>query len=452
MYVPMFQIAVIGAGIAGLAAASRLREAGLEVTLFEASSRPGGVIETEQSGGFLVDYGPNTLMPRPPELERIIGALGIESERVWADASAAKRYIVRDGKPVAAPSSPAGFFSTRLLSAGARLRILKEPLIRKADAQEDESLAEFVRRRLGPEVLDYAVNPFVAGVFAGDPERLAVRHAFPRLHAFEREHGSLLRGGLHAMRAARKQRIGPRVRPRPFSFRNGMKTLTDALAATLGDSLRLDSPVQSISESVSGWRLSLQDGEEHEFSAVVVTAPLHRLPEMGMDVSALSRVEYPPVSVLALGFRREEVEHPLDGFGVLVPEKEPFSILGCLFSSSMFDGRAPAGHVLLTCFVGGSRAPELARQPADRLTAIALGDLRRLLGVRGEPVFRRHRFWERAIPQYTLGYGTVLERLAEIEHDMPGLHFAGNYRRGISTGEALASGREAAERLLAVLS
>ncbi len=222
-------IAVIGGGISGLAAAWRLQRLGASVTLFEATDRTGGVIRSTRREGFLVDEGPNTLVARSTVVTDTIGALGMEGERVAANDVADARYIVRNHALVRVPTSPSGLLTTPLLSAWAKLRLLREPFVRPHDG-DDEALAAFVRRRLGPEVLDYAVNPFVAGVYAGDPEHLSTRHAFPTLHTLEREHGSLLRGMLHRVRNRADAPSKPS--PHPFSFRDGMQTLPDAFAGT----------------------------------------------------------------------------------------------------------------------------------------------------------------------------------------------------------------------------
>lgn len=445
---PLPSTAIIGGGVAGLAAAFRLRQQGLDVTLFEAADRAGGVIRSVRKEGFLVDVGPNTLVPRAETLEQAIGQLNLEGDRVRASPAVSKRFVVRDGRPVPLPSSPPGLLRSPLFSPRAKLRLLREPFIRRGP--EDESLAAFVRRRLGREVLDYAVNPFVAGVFAGDPERLSARHAFPMLTALEAEHGSLLRGLI----ARRRRSSGPPAPPMlPYSFREGMQTLPDTLAESLGDTLRLNAPVQGLRRE--GGRFILEIGgtspHEHTADAVVLAVPPHRLPaihfEAGVDLAPLLAVTYPPVAVLAVGFRQQDVAHPLDGFGMLVPAREPFRLLGCLFSSTLFPGRAPEGHVLLTCFLGGARYPEDALLSEAQQVARVTADLQLLLGVRGEPAFVHRQVWPRAIPQYELGYDAVLDTIASLEAAWPGLHLAGNYLSGISVGEAFASGYAAADRI-----
>jgi oxygen-dependent protoporphyrinogen oxidase len=450
-------VAVVGGGISGLAAAWRLRQRGAAVTLFEASERTGGVIRSRRQRGFLVDEGPNTLVARSAALGEAIAEVGLGEERVPAPDAANARYVVRDGALVRVPTSPAGFLTTPLLSARAKLRLLGEPFVRPG-ASDDESLAAFVRRRLGPEVLDYAVNPFVAGVYAGDPERLSTRWAFPALHTLEREHGSLVRGLVHRVRnrtAGAQSGGAKKPSSHPFSFRSGMQALPDAFARALGDAVRLGSPVVALHRDADGWSLTVEtDGTRRaeRFDGVAFTAPLHTLSEIAfdtdVDLSPLAAVTYPPLSVLALGFREADVEHTLDGFGALVPEREGLRILGALFSSTLFPGRAPAGHALITCFVGGMRHPDLAALPEDDLVALALEDLGPLLGVRGEPAFVHRKLWEHAIPQYHVGYGAVIATMEALEARHPGLRFAGNVRRGISVGDALEAGLEAADRLL----
>ncbi|MEM1042672.1 MAG: protoporphyrinogen oxidase [Bacteroidota bacterium] len=438
-------IAVVGGGISGLAAAWRLRERGAAVTLFEAQGETGGVIRSVHRDGFLVDEGPNTLVARSQRVVNTLAALGLDEQQVWASEAAKARYVVRGGRLVPVPTSPRSFATTPLLSARAKLRLLAEPFVR-AGTDEDESLASFVRRRLGAEVLDYAVNPFVAGVWAAAPERLAVRHAFPALHAMERERGSLARGLVHRMRT---RPPGPRLSARPFSFAGGAQALPDAFAHRLGDAVRLQTSVTGLERTGEGWTLTTRaDGGEREgrFDGVVWAAPLDRLPEIEAG-RAVPPVSHSAVSVLALGFRRADVAHPLDGFGVLIPEREPFRLLGALFSSTLFSNRAPEGHVLLTCFAGGTRHAADALLPTDDLVALALRDLGTLLGVRGDPVFVHRKRWDRAIPQYDTDYDRVLGTLSHLEAANPGLHFAGNTRGGISVGDALETGLEAADRL-----
>jgi oxygen-dependent protoporphyrinogen oxidase len=447
----MSRIGVIGAGIAGLTAAFRLRQANHSVVVFEATDRAGGVIRSIRREGFLVETGPNSLRSTP-FLHGLVQDLHLEDERVWADDRASRRYVVRDSRPVPIPTSVGDFLTTDLLTTRAKLRLLGEPFVpARTGAPIHESLADFTRRRLGEEVLDYAVAPFVGGVFAGDPEQLSAHHTFDRLVEWEEQYGSLFWGAVRDGRSSSDE-----VPSGLFSFRDGIETLPLALADRLDDAIEYEAPVIHLREEDEGWSIDTDQADSattYDVDGVICTVPLHRLGSLNLetrpDVTPLDEVEYPPVQVVALGFERGQVDHPLDGFGMLVPPVESdFDVLGTLFSSSLFPGRAPADHVLLTTFVGGARDPEQARRDDAAIQSVVERDLNRLLDVTGEPVFSQHVHWPRAIPQYTRGYGAVKNTLDALETDHPGLVFAGNYRQGVSVGDAAESGEDAASRLL----
>lgn len=453
----MAQVGIIGGGISGLTAAYRLQQNGVSVQLLEASDRVGGVIETTTADGFLVEHGPNSLRPNAL-LMSMIEELDLESARVWADEQASTRYVVRDGRPVALPMSVGSFLTTDLFSTRAKLRLLAEPFVgARPDEASEESLAAFTRRRLGPEVLEYAVAPFVGGVFAGRPDALSARHSFGRLVELEQEYGSLFWG---ALRSAGGGSDGDNTPSSLLSFRDGLETLPRTLAARLDDRIRRNAPVTGLQHDGDQWVVTVDpedaDRSVHSFDAVVSTVPLHTFPDIDLDTpvdrSPLATVDYPPVRVLALGYDRRDIAHPLDGFGMLVPPVEDaFDVLGTIFSSTLFPGRAPDGQVVLTTFVGGARNPDLAEQPASAVESIVERDLDRLLGVDGSPCYAQHVHWSRAIPQYTLGYGAVKDTIDTLEATHPGLLFAGNYRDGVSVGDAMASGASAATRAQEIL-
>lgn len=451
----MTSIGVIGGGIAGLTAAYRLQTKGFDVTLFEQSDYVGGKIRSERTEGYLIEHGPNALQTTTPLLETLIEELGLQEDYVEASESAKKRYIVLGGMPVPLPTSITSFLSSELFSPGAKFRLLIEPFVSPADADTEESVADFARRRLGPELLDYGLNPFVGGVFAGDPERLSLRHAFPRLHILEQEHGSLLLGQLRQTLRALLQENTPR-RKTLFSFQEGLQTLPDALAEHLGEAVQRRSPITALRHDGNAWVLTVQQDDattDRRFDAVLYAAPLHRLSDLdfetGLDLTPLAEVTYPPLSILYFGVPRGQVDHPLDGFGLLVPEAEKtIDILGTLFSSTLFSDRAPADHVLLTTFVGGARHPGLARADTETLVRKVRRALGRLVGLRDEPTFVRHVYWEHAIPQYETGYNRVKARIEELEAELPSFFMAGNYRQGISVGDAATSGATVAHRII----
>ena len=448
----MPSVAIVGAGLAGLAAAYHLyEEGGAAPSVFEAGAQAGGVVRSERANGYLVEHGPNTLQSIPPVLGNMLTALDLEEQTVEPPPTAEKRYVVRGGRPLPAPTSLKSLLTTDLFSWPGKLRLLREPFASVPEKAE-ESVAGFVRRRLGREVLDYAVNPFVGGIYAGDPQRLSLRYAFPRLYELEQEHGSLLKGALFSKRQSTTKR-------RLFSFESGLQTLPQALARHLEDRVHLRTRVTAIEKEADHWTLTLQrqgKTSRRRFDAVIYAAPLHELAHIDfaapVDLAPLLDVPYPPLSVLALGFRRQDVTHSLDGFGMLVPAAEDaFDILGTLFSSTLFPNRAPEDHVLLTSFIGGMRRPDLGLASTDTLVEIARQDLATLLGVRGEPTFVKRIAWKKAIPQYHLGYGQVHRCLDELETACPGFFLAGNYRRGVSAGDAMTSGQQAARRAAASL-
>jgi len=369
--------------------------------------------------------------------------------------------VVRNGKPTPVPDTAAGMLTSRLFSAGAKFRLLTEPFVRRADPHIEESVAQFVLRRLGREFLDYAINPMIAGIYAGDPERLSVTHAFPKLREVEQRYGSLILGQiLGARERARSKAVSKQSAPK-FSFPDGLQTLTDALHHELQDCVRLRSSAKAIRQRNHHWELDVTcDGDESTFGhdAVLLAGTAHSLARIRLETNLnvsfapLGDIHYAPAASLVLGFRREDVEHSLDGFGVLVPEVEHLSILGAIFSSSLFPNRAPAGGVTISCYVGGLRAPALAALDTNSIVDLALKDLRALLGVRGRPVFVHHSMYPKAIPQYEVGFGRFRDLMNNLEESAPGLFLAGHYRDGISLSDSMVSGDRGAERVGAYVS
>jgi oxygen-dependent protoporphyrinogen oxidase len=457
----MKSVAVIGAGITGLTAAFYLRRAGVPVTVFEAGARPGGVIQSLRRDGFLAEFGPNTILETSPKIAQLVRDAGLADRRLASDPAAEARYVVRYRRPIAMPASPAGFLTTKLFTFGAKLAVLREPFIPPRRDGVEESIGQFVLRRFNREFLDQAIDALVAGVYAGDPNQLSLPHAFPRLKAIEDQYGSLIKGQILGARARRKSGEVAKDRAAKLSFDEGLQVLPDTLAAALGEALKLNTPVTGLARVAQGWRV-LTAGGGAEFGAVIwcgtayqlAELPIDGLPAAGADRSqdsrplrALAEISYPPVASVVLGFRREDVAHPCQGFGMLIPKIEGFKILGTIFSSALFPNRAPAGHLTLTSYLGGARYPDLARLTPEQLTAATLEDLRVLLGVRGRPVFSQITTYPRAIPQYNLGYGKYRQLLTEVETAAGGLYFAGHYRDGVSLGDSIVSGVNIAERV-----
>jgi oxygen-dependent protoporphyrinogen oxidase len=449
-------VAIVGGGITGLVCAFRLVQRGVPVTLYEASDRVGGVIRSLRQSGYLAEFGPNSILETSAKITSLIRDLGLEPRRLHSDPAAENRYLVRGGRPVCLPASPLKFFGTKLFSFGAKLRLLREPFIPRGRADVEESVAQFVLRRLGREWLDYAINPMIAGIYAGDPARLSVQHGFPRLAALEQRYGSLILGQIRGAKERRRRGEVSKQEAKKISFDEGLQVLTDVLHARLGPAVKLDSRVVRLEQTPAGWRATVSNGHGetvHDHRAVLLAAPAYQIAEIrlsttaGINLAPLAEIYYPPVASVVLGFRRADVAHPLDGFGMLVPAVERFHILGTLFSSSLFPGRAPAGHVTLTSYVGGVRAPELALRPEAELVQLTVNDLRTMLGITGEPTFRHVVLYPKAIPQYEVGYGRFKDLMADAESRAPGLFLAGHYRDGISLGDSILSAHEVAERI-----
>ena len=452
---PGLDVLVVGAGISGLSTAFPLVRAGLRVAVLEASPRVGGAMETWTEGLWRFELGPNTVLDGEDSVRSLIREAGLEPERIAASPTARRRYLWTRGSLHALPSGPVGLLGTRLFSAGAKVRVLREPWVgrrlkdsRDGQDQTDESVADFIRRRLGREILERAAGPFVSGVWAGDPERLSARWALPKLVELEREHGSLIRGAL----ARRGQSRRGQLRGKMISFRQGLERLPLALAQAIGD-VRTGVACRRLVREEKGFVAETGAGPVRA-ARVVLAVPADAAARLldgatGGRSRAFAEIPYAPVAVVSTGWRRADVGHPLGGFGFLAPRGEGLRVLGCLFPSEIFPDRAPDGHVALTAFLGGRTDPEVVDWDDGRIAGLAEEELRRALGLRGAPRVRVVRRWPRAIPQYELGHGRFVELAARLEAEMPGLHFGGNFLRGISVPDCVRNAAILAERLLA---
>jgi oxygen-dependent protoporphyrinogen oxidase len=452
-------VIVVGAGLSGLVTAHRLHRLGLRVQVFEAALRPGGVIGSERKQGVLFERGPNSGMDTTPLINALLEELGIRDLRIDASKAAARRYVVRGGRMAALPTSPGAFISTPLFSWRAKLRLFAEPFIRRSDANEEESVARFVRRRLGPEFLDYAIEPFVSGIYAGDPEQLSLAAAFPRLHALEQRYGSLMRGAILGARERRRSAERPKGSATSFSFREGFQTLTNALAAAL-PSVQYGMRATALRCEVSGdFSVSFEGPVkvEHHARAVVLATPAYAAAPLVEQLSpdaarALDEIAYSPVAVVISAYRRRSVGHALDGFGVLAPAAEKPGMLGSLFSSTMFEGRSASDTVVFTTFLGGRRDPSLVAAPDSELLMRVHGELTRLVGVSEPPGFNEVTRWPRGIPQYTLGHLQRIAAVERAEQEVRGLHFCANYRGGVAISDCITNGEAMAQRIARELS
>ncbi len=427
---------VVGAGMSGLVRARAHLRRGEEVLLLETASRPGGAVHTQRKDGFLLELGPNTVRPTP-ELWALVGDLGLREEALLADARL-PRYVEWKGKLHALPMSAGSLARTPLLSARGKLRLLAEPFAHRG-ADAEESVHAFFARRLGKEVADRFVEPFVGGIFAGSSRAVSIAAAFPSLARWDRDHGGLLRGAV----AERKKTPRDRSIPRGLlSFREGLETLPKALAASLGTRLETETRVESVTPlQGGGWRLSTSRGERSA-AQVVLTTPAWEAARLVRPFApdaadALAGVPHPFLAVVHVSIPLAALPRPLHGFGHLVVPQEGRRILGAVWSSSLFSGRAPDGQALVTVFLGGARDPEAAVLSDQELTAIAARDTAAALEAREEPRSVSITRYARSIPQYVAGHVARMEILARAESRWSGLTFLGNYRGGVSVGDVV---------------
>ena len=431
---------VVGGGISGLACAFRLHVLGVPVMVLEADERAGGLLGTSAKDGFLFESGPQSFQGTDSLLD-LVRELGIESELLQANPQA-PRFVLRHGKPQKIPMSPPAMLSSSLLSLGSRLKIASEPLRRTKPPSEEESVARFVRRKFGHEILEYLVAPFVSGVYAGDPEKLSLKAAFPTLDEWEREYGSVLRG---AMKSRSKKSSGP---PPLCSFEGGIDTLTRAMAGKLGSKVRAGARVKAIGKvaaekGTAPYEIVFDElGQELRTSAhaVILACPAyvasHIVDELSSPLAhTLSGIAYAPVAVVAAGYYKQQISQTLEGFGVLVPRSEKYRVLGTVWNSSLFSGRAPEGNVAITSFVGGATDQEIIERTDEEIASIVHQENSRILGITGNPVVTAVWKHPKALPQYNLGHGHTVETLKNAERKLPGLYFSGNYLEGPSIGK-----------------
>jgi protoporphyrinogen/coproporphyrinogen III oxidase len=442
-------VIVIGAGIAGLTCAHCLKRLGLDVLLLESSSRTGGLIGSIEQDGFLFERGPQSFQGTAP-LADLIRELRIDGELLEANP-AAPRYVLRGGRLQRIPMSPPALLGSSLLGVGSRWKIVSEPFRHTSPPNHEESVADFVRRKFGHEILEYLVSPFVSGVYAGDPERLSLRAAFPTLEEWERQFGSVLRGAMKSRPANGEKKKAPPL----CSFRRGLSTLTEALARDLGASVRTGVSVAKLvsKDSKRGFEIhAVENGKDEtiQAAAVVLATPAYVSAQFVQQLSSqasqlLSGIPYAPVAVAAAGYYKKQFSRQPDGFGFLIPRKEKMRTLGTVWNSSLFPGRAPDDRVVMTSFLGGATDPATTQKPEDEIASIATAENRRILQINGAPIVSATWTHAKALPQYNLGHGHIVEGLREAQAQLHGVFFAGNYLEGPAIGKCVEQASRTAE-------
>ena len=455
-------VVIIGGGISGLAAAHRLSEEQVNVTLLEASPRLGGTIQTEHRDGFLLERGPDSFISEKPQALELAKRLGLESRLVQTNEQFRRSFIVRDerlravpeGFQLLAPSRLWPFITSDIFSVAGKARMAADLFLprKRANGVNDESLASFVRRRLGLEALERMAQPMVGGIYTADPETLSLRATLPRFLEMEREHRSLI---LAMLRQGRSQKIGTSG-PRYslfLSFDQGMQVLVNSLAEQVRADVRLNTRAETLKRDGAGWTIVTSDGAEIKADKICVAVPAYIAATLLTETherlaERLRQIKYASTATINFAYRRTAIAHPLNGFGFVVPFIERRSLIACTFSSVKFSGRATEGHVLLRAFAGGALQPEIFALDDGDMRVRVETSVRELLGITEEPLFVEIAKWKESMPQYQVGH---LERVNEIEKltdEIAGLALAGNAYRGAGIPDCIRSGQTAAELLL----
>jgi len=444
MNVSQKTVIVVGGGISGLSIAYGLKKLGHSVRLLEKEKGVGGFVKSDFHEGYLVEAGPNSTLDQHEEVQALCSDLGLDKRRIQGNPVSKKRYLVKNGKLVSVPLGVGAFLKTDLWSRRGKIRILKEPFVKKGEAK-DESVASFFERRLGREMVEYGVDPFVSGIYAGDPYGLSVQSTFPRLVHLEREYGSLLKGVLFKGNKNKKK-----PRKGLFSFKNGMGELTQGLAHWLGGSIQTGWDVKEFGYRKNPPRITVKGVSNHQGvacdgHALVLAAPAywtsHLIHPLSVSLSEqLKSIHYAPIALVFLGYDRTAIRHPLDGFGCLIPSREGFELLGSLWNSTIFPGRAPEGCVATTNFLGGARKPGILEASDKNLIDIVIQELNQLIGIQKPPQFSKVIRYPKAIPQYQLGYPEKITRIEKLLEDFPGVFLGGNYLKGVSVADCILNG------------
>ena len=464
-------VAIIGGGITGLSAALELRSLmpAAEIHLFESGPRLGGVLQTERIDDYLVERSADMFTVREPWALELCRKIGFEEQLITTNDEFRKAFVVRrgklhkvpDGLSLLSPTKAMPLLLSPLLSVRGKLRMMYEPLVRPRMDESDESLASFTRRRLGNEAYEQLIQPLIGGIYTADPEKLSMQATLPQFPEMERNHGGLIRGARKKKSKADKQASGAR-----YSLfrapREGMSALIDAIQSKLDRvNIALETTIDSLQANENAsetkqWTLHLDNGDSRSFDGVIVAANASLAGNMLANVDGelaanLRGIPMAGASVVTCGFKRSQVQHPADAFGIVVPYAEGRKLIAISFASVKFSGRAPDDRLLLRIFVGGALQPELLELSDEATTDIVLSELRELLGTSGDPDFCRVVRWTGKMPQYHIGH---LDRVAKIEQataSLPQLEIAGNAYRGVGIPFCVRSGEQAAKRLHADL-
>ncbi len=448
------KIVIIGAGISGLSLAYFLleKDPSIDLTVIESEKKAGGKIWTDKADGFICEGGVNGFLDNRPKTLELSGKLGLSPLR--SNDNARKRFIFSDGKLKMLPESPLSFFKSDLLSLYGRLRIVWELFVPKG-SNKDETLADFARRRLGKEAYEKLIDPMASGIFAGDPEKMSLKSCFPKVYNLEQNYGGLIKGMMKLQKEVKK--TGKKVGAGPggvlTSFYNGMGTLINSLTDFLGSRLHTGLQAVSIDKNNDIYTIQLSDGSKIDSEIIISTIPAFALSEVTKELdkslsNLLNTIYYPSISVVCLGFKKEKIKHPLDGFGFLIPYREGRKILGTLWDSSVFPNRAPEGYVLLRTMLGGARMSELAEQDEEKQINLVMDELNKIMNIKADPDLRKVFIHKKGIPQYFINHDSKLEKIDRILKNFKGFYITGNAFKGIGVNDCIENSSKLAERII----
>jgi len=448
----MAKIIVAGGGLSGLSFAWYLKKfkPEWEITILEKESRVGGKAWTTEEEGFIWERGVNGVLTNKPATLNLAGDLGIEIYK--SNDNARKRFVVKDGRLVKLPEKPQEFLMSNLLSFSGKISVFFEALRAQKKDDNDESLKDFAIRRLGKEAFENLIDPMATGIYAGDPEKLSLKSCFPRINELETQYGSLIKAMLLLQQKAKKEgKKGPGAGPggHLISFYKGMEELVSYLSDSLKENIITNSEISKINKKDNLWEISLKNNQSFEATHVIISSPLPQCVEMLSHIipkikEISDNIPYPPVSVVALGIKKEQLKDKINGFGFLSPNKEKRRILGTLWDSSIFPNRAPEGYVLMRSLVGGMRNSELALLDSDKLAQIVINEINDIMDLKISPDFIRKYLWKQAIPQYNIGYSELMKKLDEIKRKNRGLFFRCNWVGGVSLNDCVKNSLELA--------
>ena len=442
-------IAIIGGGISGLSTAYFLKNNNInDITIFESKSNPGGVIKTFKNNKYKYEVGPNTLSVSDMRVKKMFSDLNLNI--VHPNSTASNRFIFKNKTIYKLPTSFLSFLTTDFFSFKTKIRVLFEYFRKNKSKTKNESIYDFFKRKFNSEISDYVINPFIAGTFSGNPKKLSLKHAFPILHELDKNYGSIVKG------FTKKKKDEHKIKREIVSFENGLYDLISSLSDHFKENIKCNSNVISILKNDKKFIIKyLLSGKEisETFDKVIITIPTYQFKNISFDEDLISHfssfndIYYPPISTATISFKKQDFTGNLNGFGLLIPEKEEMNILGVLYLSSMFENSSPKDEILITVFVGGARQPELANLKKDDLQNLILTDLNKLYKISGKPVYFNVKYWEKSIPQYELDYQKYLDNFNYIESNCPGIFFNGNFKDGISLENNIINSLKISERI-----